>query len=134
MSFHVIERLIKDETEISGLTSIDCTEPSWRSTTLQCDKAIEITNSQTYVFSDSVQCLGGISNQPVEAWKNKIRWYLENRCLQDLDRIDGEPMEFEWKIFPGFTTLGILDEIQKLMTELQCEPESSSKEGSSSCQ
>ena len=32
-------------------------------------------------------------------------------------------MEFEWKNFPGFTTLGILDEIQKMMTELQCEPE-----------
>ena len=31
-------------------------------------------------------------------------------------------MEFEW-IFPGFTTLGILGEIQKYMTELQCEPE-----------
>ena len=32
-------------------------------------------------------------------------------------------MEFEWTIFPGFTTLGILDEIQKMMAELRCEPE-----------
>ena len=32
-------------------------------------------------------------------------------------------MEFEWKNVPGFTTLGILEEIQNLMTELQCEPE-----------
>ena len=32
-------------------------------------------------------------------------------------------MEFEWKTFSGFTTLGILEEIQKIMTELQCEPE-----------
>ena len=32
-------------------------------------------------------------------------------------------MEFEWTNFPGFTTLKILDEIQKMMTELQCEPE-----------
>ena len=33
-------------------------------------------------------------------------------------------MEFEWKNFSGFTTLGILDEIQKTMTtELKCEPE-----------
>ena len=31
-------------------------------------------------------------------------------------------MELEWKIFPGFTTLGILEEIQKMMTELQFEP------------
>ena len=25
--------------------------------------------------------------------------------------------------FPGFTALGILEEIQKMMTELKCEPE-----------
>ena len=55
--------------------------------------------------------------------KNKIKWYLENRYLKDLNRIDGEPMEFEWKIFLGFTTLGLLAEIQKMMTELQCELE-----------
>ena len=32
-------------------------------------------------------------------------------------------MEFEWKNIPGFTTLGILDEIQKMMAESKCEPE-----------
>ena len=32
-------------------------------------------------------------------------------------------MEFELKIFPGFTTLGLLEEIQNMMAELQCEPE-----------
>ena len=32
-------------------------------------------------------------------------------------------MQFGWKKFPGFTTLGILEDIQKMMTELQCEPE-----------
>ena len=32
-------------------------------------------------------------------------------------------MEFEWNIFPGFTALGILSEIQKMMTEIKCEPE-----------
>ena len=46
-----------------------------------------------------------------------------NSYLKDLNQIDGEPMEFEWKIFPEFTTLGILEEVQKIMSELQCEPE-----------
>ena len=32
-------------------------------------------------------------------------------------------MEFEWRNFPGFAPLGILDEIQKMMTESKCEPE-----------
>ena len=48
---------------------------------------------------------------------------MESRYFRVLDRIDEEPMEFEWKFFSGFTTLGILDEIQKMMTELMCEPE-----------
>ena len=32
-------------------------------------------------------------------------------------------MELEWTMFPGLTTLGILDEIQKMVSELKCEPE-----------
>ena len=40
-----------------------------------------------------------------------------------MDRIDGEPMEFEWKHFSGVTTVQILDEIQSMMTESKCEPE-----------
>ena len=79
--------------------------------------------SKSFVFADSVVCLGGISTAPVQAWKDKIIWYLEPRYPKDLDRIDGEHMEFEWRIFPGFTTLGILAEIQKMMAESKCEPE-----------
>ena len=30
---------------------------------------------------------------------------------------------FEWKIFPGLTTMKILNQIQQMMGELQCEPE-----------
>ena len=32
-------------------------------------------------------------------------------------------MELEWKNFQGFTTLGILDYVQKIMIESKCEPE-----------
>ena len=76
--FQVTERLKKDQTGISGLTTIDYEQLTWRSTTLPCDKAIEVTTAKTYVFSDSVPCLGGISDQPVEAWKTKINgiWKL----------------------------------------------------------
>ena len=52
-------------------------------------------------------------DQPGESWINKIKCNLENRYLKDLNRIDGEPMKFEWKIFPGFMTIGLLEKIQK---------------------
>ena len=32
-------------------------------------------------------------------------------------------MEFEWKIFPGFTAVAILNQIQQMMGEFQCEPD-----------
>ena len=39
-----------------------------------------------------------------------------------LDTIDGEPMEFEWNIFPEFTTLEFVREVQKFMNKMS-EPE-----------
>ena len=95
----------------------------WRETTLLIDRAVQFATAKAKVFSDSVLFLGGISDEPVKAWESKIRWFLETRCLKDLDRIDGEQMEFEWRNVPGITTLGTLDEIQKMMTDSKCEPE-----------
>ena len=42
---------------------------------------------------------------------------------RDLDRIDGEPMEFEWNIFPGFNTLQLSDEVKNLLHKLGETPE-----------
>ena len=116
--FLVTERLITDQTEITGLTTIDWQQPIWRETTLLTDRAVHFAAAETFVFSDSVLCLRGISDEPVEAWE-----FLEARYLEDVDRIDGGQMEFELKIFPVFTKLGMLDEVQKMMTESTCEPE-----------
>ena len=95
----------------------------WREATLLTDRAVQFATAKTCIFSDSVLCLGGSSYQPVKAWESKTKWYLETRYLKDLDRMAGEPMEFEWYNFPGFTTTRILDEIQKMMSESMCEPE-----------
>ena len=62
-----------------------------------------------------------MGNDPVESWKKQNQWYSDNDYFRELNRIDGHSVEFEWKIFPGFT-LGILDEIQNMMTEIKCEP------------
>ena len=54
--------------------------------------------------------------------ENKIEWFTGSPQYRELDRVDGEQMEFERKIFAGFTTLQILVEIQQVMIEMQCEP------------
>ena len=55
--------------------------------------------------------------------RGKFNGIRKNNHFKDMNRVDGMPMEFEWKICPGFTTLGLLGEIQKLMEDLKCERE-----------
>ena len=95
----------------------------WQRTTLLTDKAVQFATAKTFVFSESVLCMGGISSNPVKVWKEKIVWFVNSRQYKELDRIDGEPMEFGWEYFPGFTTLQILVEIQNTMTAIKCELE-----------
>ena len=56
----------------------------------------------------------------------KMGWFMKSSQCREWDRIV-EPMELgkrgEGDIFPGFTTLQILAEIQNMMTETRCEPE-----------
>ena len=52
---------------------------------------------------------------------NKIKWYSQNNHFKELNRIDDMQTEFEWKIFWGFTTIDILEEIQKFMKSIQFE-------------
>ena len=97
--FRTTEKLIKDQKEIAGLSTIDWNQLMWRESSPLCDRAVQIMKSKTCGFSDSVLCLGGISTEPFQACESKIKWFLETRCLEDLDRIDGEHMEFECTIF-----------------------------------
>ena len=59
--------------------------------------------------------------KPTATWKSKIKWYSEKNHFKDINQIDGMPTEFERKIFTGITTLGLLEKIQSLMRDLQCE-------------
>ena len=42
---------------------------------------------------------------------------------QNFGRNWGEPVEFEWNIFPGFTTLQLCNKVQELLSRLSVEPE-----------
>ena len=78
------------------------------------EEVISLTNTKVYVFSDSVLCFGKMNENPQSnyAWEERLAW-----------RIDGEPMEFEWNIFPGFTTLELCHKVQKLLSRLSVTPE-----------
>ena len=64
------------ESTIYQESTPDHEQSTWRSTTLLCDKVIEITN-------DSVLCLGSISDEPVEALKLEAKnGHINFICLQ----------------------------------------------------
>ena len=99
--FDVTAQLVNNQEEISGLDKIH------------------------YVFLDSVLCLGKILQHPDsnEAWKNRIAGVMAEKSYRDYDGINGEPTEFEWNIFPGFTTLQLCGKVIDLLSDLGQTPE-----------
>ena len=107
---------------------------SWKQLSLIGDETvINLQRTKVYVFSDSVLCLGRIHQhpQPNQAWRDRIRWIITEETYRDCDGINGEPTEFEWKIFPGFTTLQLCGKVTDLLSRLGETPDKNSEQLSS---
>ena len=86
----------------------------WRESSPLCDRAVRVMKSKTYIFSDSVLCLGGISPELGSSLERQNQMVFGDTCyLKELDQIDAAQMECERKNFPRLTALGILSEISK---------------------
>ena len=88
------------------MSQISWESSSWKQLSLVSDEeVISLSHAKVYVFSDSVICLGWVNqNQTTNnAWEQQLGWFKESSQYRILETIDGEPMEFEWNIFPGFT-------------------------------
>ena len=99
---------------------------SWKHLSLIGDETvINLQRTNVYVFSDSVLCLGKVHQHPKsnEAWKDRIEWITPSESYRDYDGINGEPTEFEWNIFPGFTTLQFCGKVTDLLSRLGETPE-----------
>ena len=99
---------------------------SWKYLSLIGDeRIINLQRTKVYVFSDSALCLGRIHQNPEsnEAWKKRIEWITSSQSYRDYDGISGEPTEFEWNIFPGFTTLQLYGKVTDLLSRLGETPE-----------
>ena len=57
------------------------------------------------------------------AWEDRLGWFKSSLEYRNFDRIDGEPMDFEWNIFPGFNTLQRSEEVKSLLLKLGETPE-----------
>ena len=115
--FDISEQLIAEQSdEIYGVNTIYWVDSSWKHLSLIGDEEVVSPSlAKVYVFSDSVLCLGKMSENPQSniVWKDKLTWFQSSSQYRALDTIDGEPMEFEWNIFPGFTTLQLCYKVQE---------------------
>ena len=125
--FDISEKLMTEQSdEIYGVKTINWEISSWKYLSLIGDEqVISLQRTKVYVFSDSVLCLGKMNENPQSnmAWEDRLTWFKSSPEYRTLDRIDGEPIDFEWNIFPGFTTLQLCNKVQEFLPEMSTEPE-----------
>ena len=124
--FDISTRLVSEQDEISGLETIGWEKHSWTYLSLIGDeRVINFQRTKVYVFSDSLLCLGKILENPQsnDAWEQILGLLKSFPYYRNFDRIDGEPMEFEWNIFQGFNTLQLSEEVKRLLLRLDETPE-----------
>ena len=124
--FDISTRLVSEQDEISGLEIIGWENHSWKYLSLIGEeRIINLQRTKVHVFSDSVLCLGKIHENPQsnDAWEQRLGWFKSSPEYRNFDRIDGEPMEFEWNIFPGYNTLQLNEEVKSLLLRLDETPE-----------
>ena len=73
-------------------------------------------------------CVGQVKeiSGATERWKGQVEDLKIYSSYQDAVGLDGEAIEFEWKIVPGFSSLSILHEIQM---DLETEHQASKLQG-----
>ena len=119
--FDISTKLVSEQDEISGLETVDWENHSWKYLSLIGDeRIINLQRTKVYVFSDSVLCFGKIQQNPEsnEAWERRLGWIKSSQSYRNFDRIDGEPTDLEWNIFPGLDTLQLCDKVKSLLSRL----------------
>ena len=89
-------------------------------------KQSSIFKEQKSMSSRILCCASGGSFNiriPTKLGRNLIAGVQSGRSYRDYDGINGEPTEFEWNIFPAFTTLQLCGKINDLLSDLGEAPE-----------
>ena len=104
-----------------GVTPVNWEDSPWKYLSLVNDEeVISLSHAKVHVFSDSVLCLGKVNPNPTSnaVWEENLSWYKKSPQHRTFDTIDGEPVAFECSIFPGFTTMQLLQEVHEFMTKM----------------
>ena len=77
--FDILEKLIAEQSdEICGVNTMNREDSSWKHSYLVGgEKVISLSHAKVHVFSDSVLCLGKMSENPQSnyAWEDRLMWF-----------------------------------------------------------
>ena len=125
--FDISEKLIVGQTdEIYGVSTINWEHSPWKQLSLIGDEESSVSRTRRFTYFQILCfCLGKMIENPqsITVWEDKLTWFKSSPQYRALDRIDGEPMEFEWNIFPGFTTMQLCNKVQERMSKMSEKPE-----------
>ena len=124
--FDISEKLLSEQSdEIYGVKTINWESSSWKYLSLIGDEqVISLQRTKVYFFRFCIVSWKDERESSTNmAWEDRLTWFKSSPEYRALDRIDGEPIEFEWYIFPGFTTLQLSHKVQELLLRLSVTPE-----------
>ena len=113
--FDIFAKLVSEQDEISGLETIGWENHSWKYLSFVGDERNHqsSTHEGPRLFGFCVVSReDSAKSSPNEVWEQRLGWFKSSQNYRNFDRIDGEPTEFEWNIFPGFTTLQLCDKVK----------------------
>ena len=123
--FDISAKLVSEQSdEIYGVNTINWEDSSWNIYLWLVVKKSSVSRTQRFTYFQIVLCLAKVNQNPTSnaVWEEKLSWFKDSPQYRTLVTIDGEPMEFDWNIFPGFTTLQLVQEVQKFINRMG-EPE-----------
>ena len=123
--FNITQKLILEHSEETlNVNTIESASPSWTRSVLSHDQVIQWTKAEVRVYSDSVLCLVKMndSKDAITRWEGQEEAFIMSPSYKEMLGIDGESIEFEWNILPGFSSLQILQKIQDDLWEWNIEP------------
>ena len=89
--FDMSELIVGQSDENYGVNPINWEDSLWKQSLVSDEKVISLPNTKVYVFSDSVLCLGKISQNPESntVWEEKLTLFKSSSQYRTLDTIDG---------------------------------------------
>ena len=124
--FDISEKLVSEQSdEVYEVKTINWENSSWKYLSLIGDE--QVNSLQHKCLRIFRFCIVSWKDkrepQSNTAWWDRLTWFKSSPEYRTLDRIDGEPIEFEWNIVPGVTTLQLSHKVQELLLRLSETPE-----------